>query len=106
MIKYLYIPADEAKQVEERRLDGLQMLQEVIGGHIEYVSLGLQCAYCNEEGKLLGLPVNRRATRLAFGYLMGDQLCGDVLVFSPGGENGSDVMDGTIDYVNAMVPLP
>ncbi len=61
----------------------LDSLQTAVGGWIEGVSPveGDWHAYCDEEGKLKGLPINHRATRLAhyLGWPEGDVLCGPVV---------------------------
>ena len=57
----------------------LEFLQQAVGGWIEHVYVkeldgtGIDC-FCNEEGKLQGLPVNFPATRLVepYGMLVGD----------------------------------
>ena len=58
----------------------LKPLQKAVGGLIEVVPSthkGLS-VICNEEGKLLGLPINYKATVLhRFGA---DPLCGDVVI--------------------------
>jgi hypothetical protein len=58
----------------------LKPLQEAVGGLIEVVPSthkGLSVV-CNEEGKLIGLPINYKATVLhRFGT---DPLCGDVVI--------------------------
>ena len=38
----------------------LRAMQELVGGHIEIVDYQGACLVCNEEGKLLGLELNRR----------------------------------------------
>ncbi|UWG97560.1 MAG: DUF3846 domain-containing protein [Candidatus Dehalobacter alkaniphilus] len=41
--------------------NNLPVLQELVGGDIQYVGLDRDAFfYCNEEGKLLGLPGNRK----------------------------------------------
>jgi hypothetical protein len=69
----------------------LEFLQQAVGGHIEVVPyfdrLGDKpcVAFCNEEGKLKGLPINTHATLLwgdAVGVQPNDVLCGDVLVIT------------------------
>jgi len=67
----------------------LEELQEIVGGYIELVPLfenfgDKGCvAFCNEEGKLNGLPINRVAT-LAWatggGHMVSDVLVGDVVI--------------------------
>lgn len=71
----------------------LPHLRRIVGGHIEGVPMFdsvpvggrvRRCvAFCNEEGKLKGLPVNIAATRLwwhAVGRDPGDMLVGNVAV--------------------------
>lgn len=44
------------------RIDNtLEAMQEVVGGYIEVIQIGISpfVIVCNEEGKLLGLPENR-----------------------------------------------
>lgn len=65
----------------------LDALQSAVGGHIESIPYfskydGAPCvAFCNEEGKLEGLPVNATATALwhAQGF-KADVLCGSVCI--------------------------
>ena len=44
-----------------REIEGLQAMQEIVGGHIEaiYPYEEQVAVIANEEGKLLGLPYNR-----------------------------------------------
>jgi hypothetical protein len=74
--------------VTVRPLDGppgLQELQEAVRGHIEVVPwftafCGFPCvAFCNEEGKLEGMPVNAVAT-MHWVMAVGRQIDNDVLV--------------------------
>ena len=75
---------------------GLDFLQEQVGGYIESVphldkiTIGQTkveaMAFCNEEGKLRGLPVNEHATKMWADCLgvaredMQDVLVGDVVL--------------------------
>lgn len=77
----LLIPADDASPVREVEVGGLADLQALVGGFIESVPYAGRVdvvPYFNEEGKLLGLPVNARATRLldlslfAFDHVVGE----------------------------------
>jgi hypothetical protein len=56
-------------------------------------------AYCDEEGKLKQLPVNRLATKLAllFGWPLGDVLCGTVMFLGNGADG--DEADVPTDIV-------
>lgn len=62
MAKMLVIHVDG--HVSEKDFSSLESLQEEVGGFIEWVNLDGDCGvYVNEEGKLLGLPVNPLATK-------------------------------------------
>lgn len=62
----------------------LQELQTYVGGSIELVPgtarTGSPTTFCNEEGKLNGLPVNRLASRVFMkGIWSNEVLVGDVI---------------------------
>ncbi len=70
--------------------------QRILGGYIEHVGAAGQriSFWCNEEGKLQGLPVNRLATALWWDLSPEmerlDMLCGPVLITggpTPDGQN-------------------
>lgn len=72
-IKALIIPANPLEAVTATDIDaGLDSFQHQVGGYIESVpggdfngaAEGTWCAYINEEGKILNLPVNMRATAI------------------------------------------
>lgn len=61
----------------------LETLQQAVGGWIEHVILADgRDAFCDEEGKLKGLPVNLVATALWADPF--DVLCGPVVVCERG----------------------
>lgn len=65
----------------------LQELQNFVGGYIELVPIynpeyASKIMYCNEEGRLIGLPDNREASRIA-----GISIVGDVIICEPGETN-------------------
>lgn len=66
----------------------LEELQRFVGGHIEIFTLdGKEVMVINEEGKLKGLPVNVRATRLFRQFHgVGDYIVGDALICKFGTE--------------------
>ena len=71
-IKVLKIEPGQAPQVKEIRND-LASLQAEVGGLIECISFPNGCvAVCNEEGKLNGMPPNRR--------LGADIICGPFFI--------------------------
>lgn len=62
----------------------LKELQTAVGGYIEVVRLGPsgRCLVINEEGKLMQLPFNMRATALfhhAHPHLRHDSICGNAV---------------------------
>ena len=58
----------------------LEELQKYVGGKIQIVETkGNQLMVINEEGKLLELPANKRATRL-YKYSPYDYIVGDALI--------------------------
>jgi hypothetical protein len=75
----LEITSDERKE--------LRILQELVGGFLELVPYeGDACIFCNEEGKLQGLPKNRRAQHVV--SPPGDYLVGNIVVLGPEDDDG------------------
>lgn len=70
----------------------LAVYQRVVGGWIELVPNPHDVTvYCNEEGKIHGLPPNYRATHLFGAWLQPwDIIAGDVIVVGPPDEEGYD----------------
>lgn len=59
----------------------LKELQQLVGGYIETLSVATnQLMVINEEGKLLNLPINKRATEIALENCILDAIVGDVLI--------------------------
>ena len=92
------IPASGPPRAEAITPD-LATLQRLVGGTIEVLGRDGWHAYLNDEGKLLGLPVNRLATDVLFtGSGHRDVIVGDVVLLGdhPGGGEASvpaDVLD-------------
>lgn len=92
----------------------LASFQAEVGGDLEGFGPTWQAGatawhgYCDEEGKLKGLPVNEVATRLAHaaGWPMGDALCGTVVFLGPPDSGGgeTDVPGGLIAMLEDMAP--
>jgi len=52
---------------------GLENVQTIVGGYIKHVPLtGFGELWCNEEGKLRGLPTNHKASQIACQHIFGD----------------------------------
>lgn len=96
--------------------EGLESLQSAVDGWIEGIPLGNGAfMYCNEEGKLKGLPANLIATTLFQAhYGKTDIICGDVAIVgdvSPSGDSdGADydppswVVDRVKEEAKAFAP--
>ena len=83
---------DAGKTPEERELSGsLASLQELVGGLIQviYPFDDAVALLCNDEGKLLGLPMNQALPEI------GDIICGPFAVVGapPGSEHFSSLTD-------------
>lgn len=84
----LRIPADDDQPITVTALarSDFRAIQAVVGGLFDVIDLATSAAtlWLNDEGKLIGLPVNRRATALLWAlhsaWAGNDVLCGDVLV--------------------------
>ena len=62
-VKVLVFPVGKPAEVREIA-SGLEAMQAVVGGYIEAVALNENVTlWCNEEGKVTGLPLNLRAPR-------------------------------------------
>lgn len=84
MTTLVLIPVDDPVEVLEVE-PSLAGLQHLVGGFIECVALDDELhGYCNEEGKLDGLRINVRATRLVEtyrpGFMAHDVIVGDFIV--------------------------
>lgn len=88
--KMTILRVNGAVEVKElTRKVGLDPLQDAVGGYIETVPRfdkyeGERCiTFCNEEGKLEGLAVNARATKLwADQGVTHDILLGDIVILT------------------------
>ena len=59
----------------------LEEMQTYVGGYIEIISIENQSLVLNEEGKLKGLPVNEKASRMFKDFYGNtDFIVGDVLI--------------------------
>jgi len=64
----IVIPVDESEPIRRHEINVYSEYQEIIGGYFQVVELDDIAAslYCDEEGKLKSLPMNRRATLLTW----------------------------------------
>lgn len=95
MIKGFIINVDGTTE-EYEYTSNYTALQEIVSGYIEPVTFGDKSyfCYCNEEGKMLGLPENVVATKLWYDsgqrVLLGDYIAGTVVFFGQVNDEGND----------------
>lgn len=89
--KIKVIVKEPGKRFEVREVKNtLGQLQELVGGHIEAVTIGTDAAVlCNEEGRILALPEQRA---------LGCMWAGTILVAGVDGEEFTDVPQCVIDH--------
>jgi len=90
---------------EERKVSGsLTALQNVVGGLIQaiYPFKDAVALICNDEGKLLGLPMNRALPEI------GDIICGPFAVVGapPGSEHFSSLTDEQMEHYKKRFHSP
>jgi len=106
LIVYPDLPA-ETKDITAK----LKTFQEIVGGYIEGVSPVRGTvrwhAYCNEEGKLQGLPINRIATNIAVaaGWTTTDLLVGPVVFLGDVESDDEEDEGGEADVPQELVDL-
>ncbi|MBT8161457.1 MULTISPECIES: DUF3846 domain-containing protein [Arthrobacter] len=94
MISAILIPADEETPISLIDIDGLRDMQRAVGGLIEVMDIDRPDAtlVINEEGKLISLPMNRRATLACWTHLSRwrgmDALLGDVIIVGRPNDDG------------------
>jgi hypothetical protein len=96
-IKVLFVPSDGAKPVEVREIEPtLEHMQPLVGGLLQVVNLESPpgSLYCHDEGKLMGLPTNGRATALLWqfnpAFIHQDFVAGDAFICGAPDEEGND----------------
>lgn len=107
MEKALIVNVDGDYEVVEFELgNSYNLLRNAVEGWIECVSLGNADLWLNEEGKLIGLPINEFATKLftqRFGAV--DLIVGNVVLTGGVDEDGETVgldEDTLQNFLNAL----
>lgn len=111
MKKALRIDVDGTTEVLdlEAPQGSLKVLQEAVGGWVEVVDLTEQVAiWCNEEGKIIGLPKNSFATelfQLQFGAV--DVINGNVVLTGGADDEGDTIglTDEQVEQYKYLVEL-
>lgn len=98
VVTVIVIPVDLNQPIRQQQLNkrDLDAYREIVGGNLELVTLVWPPAgiYINEDGKLEGLPVNRRATALWWAHNSAsrgrDAIVGPAFVVGPADRKGDD----------------
>ena len=86
--KVVMIPYDRAPYITSVS-DSLENLQKIVGGYIELLSFASDGALVmNEEGKIIGLPLNRTAS-----LMFGIPIVGDTFLIGINGEEFDSLSD-------------
>lgn len=111
MVTGVIIPADETLALSQQEFNDLHDYQRAVGGLIEAIDLDSPAMtfFANDEAKLIGLPINRRATILwwlhsphVYGY---DVLAGDaVLVGQP--DLHGDTQSAPAEFISLLMDTP
>lgn len=94
---------EPGNETEEKEIDNtLEELQKIVGGYIEVIPLQNEIGsnlniVCNEEGKLIGLPLNRA--------LDSDILCGTFVVVKSDEDNFVSLTDDEVKYIKERFSL-
>lgn len=90
MSAIIYLPASGPMTATEHEGPvGYETIRSAVGGYIEALTLadGLTL-WCNEEGKLQRLPVNRQASALIRLFGVDDLIVGDALLTAGADDDG------------------
>ncbi len=98
LINTIVIPADQEQPLRQQQLDAASLDEygQLLGGGIEAVGLEHPdtSMYLNHEGKVLGLPVNLRATLLLWAHQkrvrFEEVIVGDAFLTGPVNHRGHD----------------
>jgi hypothetical protein len=98
VITAIVIPVDLEQPIRQQQLNknDLDAYRQIVGGNLEVVTFVSPPAslYLNEEGKLEGLPINRRATALWWVHNRAsrgrDYICGPAFLVGPADRHGDD----------------
>ncbi|SIC59005.1 DUF3846 domain-containing protein [Mycobacteroides abscessus] len=98
IIKGILIPADELQDIKTVEIDSASdvAIQAHVGGTFGVTDLFNPAAslHWNDDGRMLGLPLNRRATLMLWvhhsAFRGHDALLGDVLLLGPADEETGD----------------
>lgn len=105
-MKVLLVKPGEYPEVKEIR-DGLKSMQELVGGLIQviYPFEDPVALVCNDEGKLLGLELNRALRHPETGQVY-DIISGSFFICGLGEEDFASLTDGQIQKYEEVFHYP
>jgi hypothetical protein len=106
----IVIPVDPKQSIRQEELhnNDLDAYRRIVGGNLEVLNLDRPPAtmYLNDEGKLLGMPVNQRATALLWvhnsAFRGHDVIVGPAFIVGPPDRQGDDT-DVPEDLVDLLL---
>ena len=108
MNKAIRITTENETLVFELKSDSLEQLQHAVGGYIQAIDLSDELTlWCNEEGKMMNLPHNRRAQELwdkVFGAGT-DYIVGDIVLTGGANEDGETLGLTDAQLVDFLVAI-
>lgn len=96
-------------QIRPMTINDFEHLQKLVGGWVEAIRFGVTGldALINEEGKLIPLPPNRKATELCsmfeVGLRPGDFISGNMVLLGPVNDDG-DWTDVPEEWAKEILP--
>lgn len=108
MVTGVIIPADETLALSQQEFNDLHDYQQAVGGLIEAIDLDFPALtfFANDEAKLIGLPINRRATifwwlhsPIVYGY---DVLAGDAVLVGQPDQDG-DTQSAPAEFIALLM---
>ena len=105
MVKAITITTDNTVTCFDMDENSLELLQKAVGGYVQAINLDdTLTLWCNEEGKMMNLPHNKKAQILwdnVFGsgtdYIVGD------IVLTGGADDEGEIIGLTDEQINNLV---
>lgn len=107
MKKGVVITTDDKVYTAELSTPLFEGAKEILGGYMEHVlPRGLEspyCFLCNEEGLLMGLPINAYGSFLYRTHVHGNPIVGNIIIMKDGYEDGEPDIIGLSDDEAAAI---
>lgn len=107
MKKGVVITTDNQVYETEFQEPLFQGAKKILGGYMEHVNPGglkrPYCLLCNEEGLLMGLPINAYGSFLYRTDIHGSPIVGNIIIMKDGYEDGEPDIVGLSDEESAEI---